>query len=197
MADIRANELDGTAEPARSSARSRLSRRFWPVSAFTACSHRPSCSSAARSAFASHSVPAPHPLAHVLRRAGVMVAIGLAAGLAGALGLTRVLATLLFEVSPLDPLVLASRCYPSYSWLPRSGPPSPSVRHPEPPPPGHGHVTRLDPADSRRAARSTACQAPLSNQGAGLLASPRIRRSARVRVRLLRESPRRTPVIVE
>ncbi len=47
-------------------------------------------------------------LAHVLRRAGVDVAIGLAAGLAGALGLTRALATLLFEVSRLDPLVLAS-----------------------------------------------------------------------------------------
>ena len=42
-------------------------------------------------------------LAHVLKGAGWMVAVGLAIGLAGAFGLTRILTTLLFEVSTLDP----------------------------------------------------------------------------------------------
>ena len=43
-------------------------------------------------------------LSHVLRNAAGMVLVGLAIGLAGALALTRVMKTLLFEVSALDPL---------------------------------------------------------------------------------------------
>jgi putative ABC transport system permease protein len=43
-------------------------------------------------------------LSHVLRNAAWMVLIGLAIGLAGALALTRVMKSLLFEVSALDPL---------------------------------------------------------------------------------------------
>ena len=42
-------------------------------------------------------------LSHVLRNAAGMVIVGLAIGLAGALALTRVMKTLLFEVSALDP----------------------------------------------------------------------------------------------
>jgi hypothetical protein len=44
----------------------------------------------------------------VLRNAGLMLAIGLVAGLAGALALTRALSSLLFDVSPLDRVVLAA-----------------------------------------------------------------------------------------
>jgi putative ABC transport system permease protein len=43
-------------------------------------------------------------LSHVLRNAAWMVFLGLAIGLAGALALTRVMKSLLFEVSALDPL---------------------------------------------------------------------------------------------
>ena len=43
-------------------------------------------------------------LSHVLRNAAWMVLVGLAIGLAGALSLTRVMKSLLFEVSALDPL---------------------------------------------------------------------------------------------
>jgi putative ABC transport system permease protein len=43
-------------------------------------------------------------LSHVLRNAAWVVFIGLAIGMAGALALTRVMKSLLFEVSPLDPL---------------------------------------------------------------------------------------------
>ncbi|MPY87757.1 MAG: FtsX-like permease family protein [Luteitalea sp.] len=49
-------------------------------------------------------------LSHVLQNALSMVILGLAAGLVGALVLTRVLESLLFEVSALDPLVLAVAC---------------------------------------------------------------------------------------
>ncbi len=45
-------------------------------------------------------------VAHVLRNALSMVVIGSAAGLAGAVALTRVMKNLLYEVSPLDPLAL-------------------------------------------------------------------------------------------
>jgi predicted permease len=45
-------------------------------------------------------------LSHVLRNAAWMVLIGLALGLGGALALTRVMKSLLFEVSPLDPLAM-------------------------------------------------------------------------------------------
>jgi predicted permease len=43
-------------------------------------------------------------LAHVLRNAAWMVVLGLGLGLAGAFALTRIIKTLLFEVSVLDPL---------------------------------------------------------------------------------------------
>jgi putative ABC transport system permease protein len=49
-------------------------------------------------------------LSHTLRGALSMLLLGLAVGLAGAFALTRVLKTLLFEVSTLDPVALALAC---------------------------------------------------------------------------------------
>jgi putative ABC transport system permease protein len=49
-------------------------------------------------------------IALVLRDALAMVAIGLAFGLAGAVGLTRIIESLLFDVSPLDPGVFVVAC---------------------------------------------------------------------------------------
>jgi predicted lysophospholipase L1 biosynthesis ABC-type transport system permease subunit len=46
----------------------------------------------------------------VLREGAVMVAVGLAAGLAGALATTRYMQTLLFEIRPTDPVTLAGVC---------------------------------------------------------------------------------------
>jgi ABC-type antimicrobial peptide transport system permease subunit len=43
----------------------------------------------------------------VMLRAVILIAIGLVLGLVGAMGLTRVLASELFEVSPTDPLTFA------------------------------------------------------------------------------------------
>ena len=47
-------------------------------------------------------------LALVLGQGLVPVAAGLIAGIAGALGLTRLLKSLLFEVSPTDPLIFSA-----------------------------------------------------------------------------------------
>jgi predicted permease len=47
-------------------------------------------------------------VAMVLRRAVVLVGVGVAIGLAGAIGLTRWLQALLFELDPMDPITLAS-----------------------------------------------------------------------------------------
>jgi ABC-type antimicrobial peptide transport system permease subunit len=47
-------------------------------------------------------------VALVLRRAVVLVGVGVAIGLAGAIGLTRWLQALLFELDPMDPITLAS-----------------------------------------------------------------------------------------
>jgi putative ABC transport system permease protein len=49
-------------------------------------------------------------LSHVLRNALRLVFVGLALGLAGAFAVTRVIQSLLFEVSPLDPAALAFAC---------------------------------------------------------------------------------------
>lgn len=49
-------------------------------------------------------------LSHILRSAFSMLIVGLAGGLAGALALTRVLKSLLFQVSALDPAALAAAC---------------------------------------------------------------------------------------
>jgi putative ABC transport system permease protein len=49
-------------------------------------------------------------LLHILSSAFAMLVVGLAAGLAGALALTRVLKSLLFQVSALDPAALAVAC---------------------------------------------------------------------------------------
>jgi putative ABC transport system permease protein len=49
-------------------------------------------------------------LSRVLRDALTMVAVGLVFGLLGAFALTRVMKSLLFEVSPLDPLTLIFAC---------------------------------------------------------------------------------------
>lgn len=49
-------------------------------------------------------------LSHVLRNALNMVVVGLVLGLLGAFALTRVMKSLLFEVSPLDPLALTVAC---------------------------------------------------------------------------------------
>ena len=49
-------------------------------------------------------------LSHVLRNALTMVGVGIVFGLIGVYALTRILISLLFEVSPLDPLTLAIAC---------------------------------------------------------------------------------------
>ncbi len=49
-------------------------------------------------------------VSQVLKKAMVLVAAGLGLGSLGALALTRVMKTLLFEVSPFDPFVLAAAC---------------------------------------------------------------------------------------
>jgi predicted permease len=49
-------------------------------------------------------------ISHTLRSALSMLLVGLAVGLAGAFALTRVLKSLLFEVSALDPVALALAC---------------------------------------------------------------------------------------
>ncbi len=49
-------------------------------------------------------------LSHVLRNAMTMVAVGLALGLAGAFALTRVMKSLLFQVSALDPIAFVIAC---------------------------------------------------------------------------------------
>jgi predicted permease len=50
-------------------------------------------------------------LSHILRSAFAMLIVGLAGGLAGAVALTRVLKSLLFQVSALDPVALAVACF--------------------------------------------------------------------------------------
>src|SRR5205814_5255119 len=49
-------------------------------------------------------------LSYVLRGAILMLLVGLAAGLAGAFALTRVAKSLLYNVSPLDPVALSFAC---------------------------------------------------------------------------------------
>jgi ABC-type antimicrobial peptide transport system permease subunit len=49
-------------------------------------------------------------LSHIMRSALSMLMVGLAGGLAGAFGLTRVLKSLLFQVSPLDPIAVGAAC---------------------------------------------------------------------------------------
>jgi predicted permease len=49
-------------------------------------------------------------LSHILRSAFSMLIVGLAGGLVGAFALTRVLKSLLFQVSALDPVALAAAC---------------------------------------------------------------------------------------
>jgi hypothetical protein len=49
-------------------------------------------------------------MSHTLRNALSMLLVGLAAGLAGAFALTRVLKSLLFQVSALDPVALGVAC---------------------------------------------------------------------------------------
>jgi ABC-type antimicrobial peptide transport system permease subunit len=51
-----------------------------------------------------------HVLSHILRNTLSMVATGLAFGMLGAFGLTRVMKSLLFEISPLDPVALTVAC---------------------------------------------------------------------------------------
>jgi ABC-type antimicrobial peptide transport system permease subunit len=46
----------------------------------------------------------------VLREALTLASVGIAAGVAGALLLTRSLTSLLYQVSPTDPAVLAGTC---------------------------------------------------------------------------------------
>ncbi len=49
-------------------------------------------------------------LSYILRSAFSMLIVGLAVGLAGAFALTRVLKSLLFNVSVLDPIAVAVAC---------------------------------------------------------------------------------------
>jgi ABC-type antimicrobial peptide transport system permease subunit len=51
-----------------------------------------------------------HIRGQVLGRAAAVVGTGIIAGLAGAFATSRVLATLLFEVSPTDPVALLAAC---------------------------------------------------------------------------------------
>jgi MacB-like periplasmic core domain/FtsX-like permease family len=65
-------------------------------------------------------------LSYVLRSAFSMLIVGLAGGLAGAFALTRVLKTILFQVSALDPVALAVACVLMFlvgilaAWIPAS-----------------------------------------------------------------------------
>jgi len=60
----------------------------------------------------------------VLKQGAVLVGLGLALGLLGAIALTRLIAAQLYGVAPLDPFVLASVCLVlllvalAASWLP-------------------------------------------------------------------------------
>jgi ABC-type antimicrobial peptide transport system permease subunit len=49
-------------------------------------------------------------LAHVLREAGTLVAVGLVLGLAAATAVERLLATMVYGVRPGDPLIMISAC---------------------------------------------------------------------------------------
>jgi putative ABC transport system permease protein len=61
----------------------------------------------------------------VLREGAILAALGIGIGLVGAVAMTRVLQTLLFETAPADPptlAVVAGRCYWLCCWLPRGRP---------------------------------------------------------------------------
>jgi putative ABC transport system permease protein len=49
-------------------------------------------------------------IAHVMRDALALIAVGVIAGMFGALALTRLMKSMLFEVSPLDPMALGLAC---------------------------------------------------------------------------------------
>jgi putative ABC transport system permease protein len=49
-------------------------------------------------------------IAHVMRDALALIAVGVIAGMFGALMLTRLMKSMLFEVSPLDPMALGLAC---------------------------------------------------------------------------------------
>jgi hypothetical protein len=53
-------------------------------------------------------LPMPRTLRMVLRQATLLAAIGVGIGIAGAVGLTRFLSTLLFEIRPIDPFTMAA-----------------------------------------------------------------------------------------
>jgi ABC-type antimicrobial peptide transport system permease subunit len=72
-------------------------------------------------------------------QAGVLIAFGIGIGLASAAAMTRVLAALLFEVDPIDPLTMAGAAVllalvaAAATWLPAR------------------HASGLDPAQALRA----------------------------------------------
>ena len=107
----RVRRIDPAAAPAGAAARRvcRAWRCCSPPSAPTACSPTWSPSAAARSAFAWRSAPTRSSvLAQVMKQGLLLTAIGIVVGLAGALGLNRLMASLLFGVQPTDATTLVA-----------------------------------------------------------------------------------------
>ena len=110
-------------------------------------------------------------LSHVLRHAAWLLCIGLAIGVIGAVALTRVLNTLLFEMSALDPLASPRRqaaLVAVRGAVPASASPIQSPRSSGPDPPPTRPNNRASSSGPRSASFVTRCCGSVPSTSAGV-----------------------------